>query len=417
MIRRFSLYGFLKNLRLFEAFLVIALRERGLDYASIGTLIAVREVVTNALEVPSGALADAWGRKRCMVLSFAAYFVSYILLGLADGWWPLAAGMAVYGFGEAFRSGTHKALIHAWLRREGRSDERTAVYGYTRSWSKFGSASSSLLGGAVVAFGADYRWIFLGSAVPAALNLLNLATYPNSLDAAHQRSDIGGSLQYLRAAGRALRRRPRLRGLVSSSVGVEGVYSVVKDYVQPVLATLAVALPLHGFGGDRSRVGLLAGGVGFVLFLLAGAASRRAHRFEASAGSPDAAARALVLGIAALYAGLAASLSLGLGWLAVLAFVGLAAAQNLWRPVHVGRFDEHGAARLEATVLSVESQATSLTAALLAPLLGSMVDHLSHYAVVTPLSALWPVPVAALCLLLVTAGAEVYRTPRRAASS
>jgi hypothetical protein len=42
MLFRFSLYGFLKNLRLFDAFLILALLERDLGFAAIGGLIAVR---------------------------------------------------------------------------------------------------------------------------------------------------------------------------------------------------------------------------------------------------------------------------------------------------------------------------------------------------------------------------------------
>ena len=71
MIARFSLYGFLKNLRFFEAFLILALRERGLDFLGIGGLIAVREIAGNLSQIPSGALADALGRRRCMIVSMS----------------------------------------------------------------------------------------------------------------------------------------------------------------------------------------------------------------------------------------------------------------------------------------------------------------------------------------------------------
>ena len=43
MIFRFSLYGFLKNQRYFEAFLVLAFPDKGLIFFEIGLLVAVRE--------------------------------------------------------------------------------------------------------------------------------------------------------------------------------------------------------------------------------------------------------------------------------------------------------------------------------------------------------------------------------------
>ena len=50
MLFRFCLYGFLKNLRVFDAFLLLALRDRGLDFAAIGALVSVREVAVLLLE-------------------------------------------------------------------------------------------------------------------------------------------------------------------------------------------------------------------------------------------------------------------------------------------------------------------------------------------------------------------------------
>ena len=129
MLRRFSLYGFLKNQRYFEPFLLLAFLEKGLSFTEIGLLVAIREVFVNLLEVPSGALADLYGRRRCMLFSFASYIVSFVLLGLAEGFWLLSAAMFFFGGGEAFRTGTHKAMIFSWLRDQGRISERTKVYG------------------------------------------------------------------------------------------------------------------------------------------------------------------------------------------------------------------------------------------------------------------------------------------------
>jgi hypothetical protein len=67
MLFRFSLYGFLKNQRYFEPFLVLALLEKGLGFFEIGLLIGFRELTVNLLEIPSGAVADVWGRRRSMI--------------------------------------------------------------------------------------------------------------------------------------------------------------------------------------------------------------------------------------------------------------------------------------------------------------------------------------------------------------
>lgn len=401
MLLRFCLYGFLKNLRLFEPFLLLALLDRGHDFLAIGSLIAVREVVVHLLEIPSGALADGLGRKRCMVASFAAYVIAYLVLGFAQGWWLLAIAMGLIGLGDAFRSGTHKALIYNWLRNQGRESERTKVYGFTRSWSKRGSALSALLGGALLLTGVDYAWIFYASALPALINLVNLATYPSSLDARRSQGAAGWRevLAAFRAGvGHTLVAGP-LRALARQSAAVEGGYAATKDYLQPVLLAAAIALPILGDLDVEQRTGMVVGLVGAVLFLLASSASRRAHQFEARAGGPEPSARGLAALMTLAYATLTGALFLEWHAVAIALFVGLAVGQNLWRPIQISRFDRVADPELGATMLSIEAQLRSTTVAIGAPVLGAVLDWTGYTAENASIRGLWPVPVFALALL------------------
>ena len=157
IVFRFSLYGFLKNQRYFEPFLVLALLEQGLSFTEIGLCVAARELSANAFEIPSGAIADVYGRRRSMVAAFAVYTLALLLFGAGDRFWQFAFAMAMWGFGDAFRSGTHKAMILEWLRLQNRQDEKVQVYGYTRSWSKIGSAVSAPVAGAVGGVTGSYK--------------------------------------------------------------------------------------------------------------------------------------------------------------------------------------------------------------------------------------------------------------------
>ena len=142
MLFRFCLYGFLKNQRYFEPFLVLIFLEKGLSFFEIGLLFGFREAAVNIIEIPSGALADTCGRRLAMLVSFIAYIPSFVIFGASAGLPMLFLAMFLFAVGEAFRSGSHKALVFSWLRSQNRTAERTKVYGYTRSWSKYGSALS-----------------------------------------------------------------------------------------------------------------------------------------------------------------------------------------------------------------------------------------------------------------------------------
>ncbi|NNE08969.1 MAG: MFS transporter, partial [Gemmatimonadetes bacterium] len=150
MLRRFSLYGFLKNQRYFEPFFMLILLEKGLSFTAIGFLIGFREVCINLMEVPSGAMADRTGRRRTMMLSFLSYIASFALFGIFDSLAALYAAMLLFAIGEAFRTGTHKAMIFDYLAAHDLSSLKTRVYGVTRSWSKNGSALSVVLSTALL---------------------------------------------------------------------------------------------------------------------------------------------------------------------------------------------------------------------------------------------------------------------------
>ncbi|MEW6749423.1 MAG: MFS transporter [Candidatus Latescibacterota bacterium] len=393
MLFRFSLYGFLKNQRYFEPFLILAFLEKGLSFFAIGLLISFREVVVNFLEIPSGAVADVWGRRRSMILSFAAYIASFVLFGLAQGLPLLLLAMFFFAIGEAFRTGTHKAMIFTWLRLQGRAGERTRVYGYTRSWSKYGSAASVVLAAVFVYLSDSYVYVFYFTAVPYLLGIVNFLGYPAELDGrTGQEVSLRQVIRHLRAGFAEAWRTPGLRRVLLESTGFQGVYETTKDYLQPVLKGAAVAAAAHWAVTARlsevQQATLLVGPVYLVLHLLGGLASRHAHALAALWGDEEQAARRLWLVDLGLCAGLGVAAFYAANPVLIACFVLWEVLFNVWRPVQLSRFDTHGSEGQGATVLSIESQARRGVTVLGAPLLGLAVDAVRAHQLGGPF---WPV--------------------------
>ena len=160
------MYGFLKNLRFFDAFFILFLVEKGVSFTQIGILYAIRELITNILELPSGIIADSFGRKSSLAASLLIYILSFALFFLFDDFWVFIIAMSLFGAGEAFRTGTHKGMIMDYLKSRGWDEYASNYYGHTRSWSQRGSALSALLAGVIVFFGGSYQVVFLYSIVP-----------------------------------------------------------------------------------------------------------------------------------------------------------------------------------------------------------------------------------------------------------
>ncbi|MBI2424241.1 MAG: MFS transporter [Candidatus Hydrogenedentes bacterium] len=392
MLFRFSLYGFLKNQQYYEPFFILALQEKGLSFFQIGLLIAIRSVCTNVMELPSGAAADSYGRRLCMGVCFSGYILSFLVFGAGATFWHMALAMALFAIGEAFRTGTHKAMIFDWLRAQGRESERTRIYGYTRSWSKLGSALSAIVAAGLVLTLHHYSYVFWLCVIPYALNMINVLTYPAAVECTRPATGEGGALSTLMHALREGWHNRKQRRLFLESMGFEGMFEIGKDYLQPVLKSAALSLPVLLYLEDKQRTAILVGIVYTVLFLLASAASRQSHRVAAHYGGDEDRAARLLWRVAFLsYLLLIPSLFWNWHVSSIVFFVVLYAIQNLWRPALMARLDECSDASTGATTLSIESQAQSLFTMAGAPLLGYCVDR----------AGLWPVGVlgAALALL------------------
>lgn len=386
MLFRFSLYGFLKNQQYYDPVLILAFRQKGLSFAMIGALIGFRAISINLMEIPAGAVADVMGRRRSMIASFLAYIASFAVFGLCDPAWTLFAAMFLFSIGEAFRTGTHKAMIFQWLEREGRLAEKTAVYGHTRAWSQLGSAASVVIATILVFSTEQYSAVFLFCIIPYVLGIVNFLGYPSCLDGSPANvAGPGGILRMMvSSVSQGLGNRS-LRGLLLESMGYDGLYGSTKDYVQPIIKAACLSLPVMVALGqqfsleERQRVAIGVGVVYFTLYLLSSVASGSAGRFAAWLGGDERTARVIWATTLGLFVVMASGIAAGITAVTVVTFVLLAVFHNLWRPVLVSRVASHADPAQTATILSIDSQASSLFLAAMAPLLGWSVDWFASY--------------------------------------
>lgn len=374
---RFCVYGFLKNLRFFEAFLILFLLEKDQSFLAIGSLYAIREITVNIFEVPSGMIADAFGRRRTMILAFAFYIMSFVLFYFSMAYSGFMLAMIIFSLGEAFRSGNHKAMIYHYLKHMGWEDQKVHYYGNTRSWSQIGSALSALSGAAIVFISGGYQYIFLFSVIPYVLDMINVAAYPRFLEGDIKKTDwkrIGGKFADLfRDLYAALTQKKVITVLGSLSL-YSGYYKAMKDYLQPIIATWALSFPLFMQYKQEQRTSILVGIVFFIVYILSSAASRSAGKFSDRFSSLITPMNlTLLFGIGGgIISGIFYTFELWM--LSVVFFILVYMIENIRKPVGVAFLGGNVRQGIVATVLSVDSQIKSLTAAILAPLFGIFAD-------------------------------------------
>ena len=388
---KFCLYGFLKNLRFFEPFLIVFLLDEGLSFLEIGALYSVREILINIFEIPSGIIADSFGRKRSLIFSFIFYIISFLIFFFSDQYVLFMVAIIFYAFGDAFRTGTHKAMIFDYLRLNNWVDQRANYYGHTRSWSQMGSAISALIAAFIIFVSGNYKIIFIFSTVPYVLDLILISSYPNYLDGKHNNFKFDIIKDKLLKTTKNFIcsfKSPDILRSVSNLSIYSGLHKSIKDYLQPVIQTFALSLTILVAYSEKQRSAILIGLIYSIIFILSSMASRYSGRFKNRIKSSH---KALNI---TLYIGLFITLLTGLFYnysffaVSIIFYVGIYLVENIRNPIGVAHVSDLYNDEVLATALSANSQAKSLLAAIFAPILGLLADQFGVGIALSSLSIL-----------------------------
>ena len=114
--------------------------ERGLSLTQVGLMEAVFWVCMMLFEVPTGAVADRWGRRTSLALGGFLFTGGTIFFVLADGFVGLAISYVIMAISMTLYSGSGHALLFDSLR----------VLGRTREYEKHMGRSEALMTGALL---------------------------------------------------------------------------------------------------------------------------------------------------------------------------------------------------------------------------------------------------------------------------
>lgn len=372
---KFCFYGFLKNLRFFDAFFILFLLEKGLSFTQIGILYAVREIVVNLSEIPSGIIADTYGRKRALMAALLLFMFSFLVFYLSADFWLFLMAFVLYGLGDAFRSGTHKGMIMDYLKLNQWEEQKISYYGHTRSWSQVGSAISSLLAGLIVFYSGRYQSIFLLSIIPYLVNLLLIASYPGELNGSVKQKEPGtraGTGSTFRQFFKIIR-RPEVLEIVNSSALHTAYLRAVKDYIQPLMVHVAFLIPLMLHLEAEKKNGIIIGLIYFFIYLLTSMASRLSSRLPVH-NKMNISFITLLFGFT--FGVVSGILYVDGMWImALLAFVGIFIVENIRKPVLTGFVADQVGNEILTSVISAQSFIRTVMTALLAMVFGIIADR------------------------------------------
>ncbi len=377
-IKKFCLYGFLKNLKFFEPYLYIYLIQVvHLSLFQIGTLFSIRGIIIYLFEVPSGIFADQYGKKTELMICFIFYIVSFFFFFLGSSYSIVMIAMVFFGLGEAFRSGTHKAMIYSYLEQKGWFEHKTFVYGRTRSFSLIGSSLSAFAAIFLIIKLPRMQWIFLFSIIPYILDFLLIWSYPDALNEPVESTiSIKKFFTYSIEQFKNVFANKSLRKVVISSSLFDAIFKVLKDYIQPILKDLIlisgiyIVVSMEAATQLKIILGLIYG----VMYIFSSLVSRNVYRLNLKFKSDRLMDISFdILGIVFFIMFLAIKTKIML--VVVLLYFFLYFLKDGRRPLAVDVFGDYMRREERATVMSIESQVGALFMILLAPLFGYIADR------------------------------------------
>jgi MFS family permease len=372
---KFCIYGFLKNLRFFDAFFILFLVEKGLPYTQIGILYAVREIFINIFEIPSGIIADTYGRKNSLIGSFFVYIVSFYVFYISNDFWLFMIAFILYGIGDAFRSGTHKGMIMDYLRLNHWEKQKINYYGHTRSWSQKGSALSSLVAGLIVFYSGTYQNIFLYSIIPYLINLLLIISYPKELNRSFEQinpiSSPGIGLT-IKSFFKIIK-KPNVLKIINTSAVHTAYLRAVKDYIQPLMVNVALIIPIMLNVDPEKKNGIIIGVIYFFIYIATSRASQISSKVAAK-NKQNISYITLLFGfIFGIICGVFYIYDLWI--ISMIAFVGIYIVENIRKPILTGFIADNVPNEILTSVISAQSLLRTIITAILAFVFGIIADN------------------------------------------
>jgi len=335
--------------------IVLFYQENGLSMQDVLTLKGIYSVAVVILEIPSGYLADVWGRKKSLILGAILGCLGFIIYSFSDGFTGFLIAELILGIGSSFISGSDSAMLYDSLLKMNREKEYLKQESRVMSVGNFAEALAGIAGGSLALISLRTPFIFQSFiafiAVPAAFLLLD----PNQ----NMPKSKAGIKHILSIVKFSLWDSAKLRWNIVLSSVIGCATLTLAWFIQPYLRDLDM---------EVSTIGI----IWTMLNLTVGAVALLAHRVEGYLGKIGTSIF-IVVGISGSFilSGWFHSL-IGVGVLFFFYFV-----RGIATPVlkdYINRITESD---IRATVLSVRNFIIRICFAIIGPFLGWYTDHFS----------------------------------------
>ena len=337
---------------LYMPIVVLFYQENGLSMQEVFLLKSIYSIAVVLLEIPSGYLADAWGRRSTMILGALLGTAGFILYSFGSTFLIFLFAELILGLGQSFISGSDSALLYDSLKAQKKEDEYLKLEGRIISFGNFSETAAAILGGLLAGISLRSPFIFqvfiAALAIPASLLLLE----PES-----QKPRKIQMKEVLMIVSQSLWGPSKLKWFIYLSSLMGAATLSFAWFIQPYFKELHFR---------PQEIGFIWAGLNF----LVGIVSFYAYRFERKAGYHGTLAFiVLIIGLSYFFSARFTPL------ISLLFIVVFYLARGIATPVFKNFINRNTSSEIRATVLSVRNFVIRLLFAIISPFLGWYSDH------------------------------------------
>lgn len=334
---------------------VLFYNDNGLQMQEIFILKGIYSLGIVAMELPSGWMADVWGRRKTLFLGSILGAAGFLVYAFSHQFFWFVIAEIILGVGYSFVSGADSAMLYDTLKEKGKERDYARQEGRITSAGNIAEALAGIVGGILAGITLRTPFYFqfgvAAMAIPAAFMLWEPYR--------EQRADIRHPLKFLRAVRTTLlTNRSLLPILMFSSVTGTATLTFAW-FVQPYLQ--AIRLPVEWFGL-----------VWALLNLSVAVSSAFAYRIEERFGRRSG----VLFILLSLTAGFCFS-GIFIVWWGVAFLFFFYLARGIATILLKNYINEHTESDVRATLLSVRNFLIRINFAITGPALGWITDRIS----------------------------------------
>ena len=149
--------------------IVLFYEKYGLGLQDVFILKSVYSIAAVTLEIPSGYLADVWGRRKCLILGCILFFFGYLCYSFTSTFTAFLFAEILLGTGQTLVNGADSALLYDTTAQYKKENLYLRYEGQITMIGNFAEALAGIFGGLLAAY--SLRFPFYAQAVIAFIGI------------------------------------------------------------------------------------------------------------------------------------------------------------------------------------------------------------------------------------------------------